>query len=85
MLKIDDQTLDCLEKQYPGIRDLIRKFEADVLPECQLCGSDDTVRVLIGIIGRTINISAATSRVKLIANGIGPEKYYCNACKRFFG
>lgn len=73
-----------IEEQYPGIRDSIREFEAAILPECQRCGSDDTCRVLIGIIGRTITIAAATTKVKLIANGIGPEKHYCNACKRFF-
>ncbi|MDZ4851488.1 MAG: hypothetical protein SGI77_19535 [Pirellulaceae bacterium] len=85
MLKIDDRTLASLEEQYPGIRESIRKFDAADLPDCAPCGSDRTSRVLTGIIGRTINIAAATTKVKLIANGIGPGGYYCNACERFFG
>jgi len=55
-----------------------------VLPQCPRCGSKDTADVQCGIIGRTINIAAATTRFKLIPNGPAPGKYFCNACDEFF-
>ena len=84
MLKIANKELVRLEKQYPGIANQIQQFENAVLPQCPRCGSKDTADVQCGIIGRTINIAAATTRFKLIPNGPAPGKYFCNACDEFF-
>ena len=84
MLKIDKKRLNHLEKKYPGIRESILRFDKAVLPVCTRCESKDTADVQCGIIGRTINIAAATTKIKLIANGPKPGKYFCNACEKFF-
>jgi|SRR5579884_175441 len=84
MLRIDRQQLDKLERDYLGIRKQILKFDEAELPSCSRCGSDDTATVNIGIIGRTINIAGATSKVKLLPNGPMPGKCFCNACSKFF-
>ncbi len=84
MLKINKQTLDHIERQYPGNRETILYFEEAKLPACLRCRSEDTADVQCGIIGRTINIAAATTKFKLIANGPKPGRYFCNACKEFF-
>ena len=84
MLKINKETLDHIEKQYPGIGKTILYFEKATLPVCSRCGSEDTADVQCGIIGRTINIAAATTKFKLIANGPKPGKYFCNACNECF-
>ena len=85
MLNVDKETLNSLEEKYPGIIASIRRFEAAELPACSLCGSEDTADVQCGVIGRTINIAAATSKIKLIANGPKEGEYFCNTCDRFFG
>ncbi len=85
MLKFDKKILQNLEISYPGIIDQIMRFENAELPACIFCGSDDTANVQVGIIGRTINISGATTKVKLIVNGPKPGIYYCNTCKKYFG
>lgn len=54
------------------------------LPPCPDCGSEDTASVQIGVIQRTMNIAAATTKFKLIPNGPKPGPYFCNACDRFF-
>lgn len=84
MLRIDAHALDRLERAYPGIVQTIRYFEAARLPGCSRCRSQDTASVQCGIIGRSINLAGATSKVKLIANGPKPGKYFCNACNEFF-
>jgi hypothetical protein len=84
MQEIDDDTLDELERRYPGIRDQILHFEDASLPACPRCGSQNTAEVNVGIIGRTISIAAATTKFKLIPNGPKPGHYFCNACKTFF-
>jgi hypothetical protein len=83
MLKVDVETLDRMEKQYPGIRDAIRRFDEAKLPTCQQCESVDTAQVLRGAIGRPINIAAATTKAVLVANDPQGE-YFCNTCKLFF-
>jgi hypothetical protein len=65
MLKVDKENLGEMEIKYPGIRETILHFEETKLPVCPRCGSDDTASVQSGIIGRTINISAATTKFKL--------------------
>jgi hypothetical protein len=84
VLTIDQSQLDRLEEKYPGIGETIRYFEEATYPACSPCHSEDTASVQCGIIGRTINIAAATTRFKLIANGPAPGRYYCNVCKQFF-
>jgi hypothetical protein len=84
MLKVDITALDHMEQQYPGIKEMILKFEAVHLPACVHCASSNTAKVQVGIIGRTITIAAATTKLKLIPNGPRPGDYFCNACKAFF-
>ena len=84
MLKIDKETLERMEKEYPGIRETILGFEEATLPVCSRCGSENTADAQCGIIGRTINIAAATTKFKVIANGPKAGKYFCNTCNEFF-
>lgn len=87
MLKITAQELQRYESLYSGIRETIMHFEANELPICPRCDSDDSSLVEAGIIGRTIHIAAATTKFHLVPNYEfdlhGP--YYCNACKMYFG
>ena len=84
MLRMNERALKEMEDQYPGITKQILRFENAVLPSCPHCASEDTADVQIGIIGRTIHITAATSKVKLIPNLPEPGKYFCNKCNKYF-
>ena len=84
MLKRDKETLDDMEKSYPGILEQILCFEEAKLPICPRCGSENTANVQVGIIGRTIHISSATTKFKLIPHGPKPGGYFCNICNEFF-
>jgi len=84
MLKINEKTLDHLEKQYPGIRKSILDREKATLPVCSRCGSHDTAVVNCGMVGRTINIAAATTKFKLVPNGPKSGDYFCNTCEQCF-
>lgn len=84
MLKIGETGIDSMEAQHPGIRGQIARFEAAELPSCPECGSVDTADVQVGIVGRTIYIAAATTKVTLVPNGPRPGRYRCNACKTYF-
>jgi hypothetical protein len=83
MLRVGQERLDEMEKQYPGIIRTILYFENAKLPACFGCGSEDTADVQRGLIGRTVNIATATTKFKLIPGGPAP-KYFCNTCGRFF-
>ena len=83
MLRLNNNDLNHLESQYPGIVKFIHYFEEAKLPVCLHCGSKDTAKVNCGITGRTIAIGAATTKFKLLANGILGE-YYCNSCEKLF-
>jgi hypothetical protein len=85
MLKVDEKTLDYMEKQHPGIRQTIRFFDEAVLPGCSRCGSANTATVGCGVIGRTIYLAGATTKFKLIPNPPKPGEYFCNDCNEFFG
>jgi hypothetical protein len=85
MLTTDEKTLDQMEEQHPGIRETILRIEEATMPACVRCGSDDTARVGCGIVGRTIYISAATTKFKLIPSGPAPGRYFCDTCSGFFG
>ena len=84
MLTVDNATLNRLDKRYPGIRKTILAFEKAALPACARCGSRDTADVGCGVIGRTIDIAAATTKFKLLPNGPAPGRYFCNTCQEFF-
>jgi hypothetical protein len=84
MLKLTGGQIEALESSHPGIKEQIQAFELAVLPVCPRCGSADTADVQVGIIGRTINLNAATTKIKLTPNGPRPGRYFCNACSKFF-
>ena len=84
MVKVDQETLDWMEKTYPGISESIRFREEATLPVCARCGSEDTASVGCGVIGRTINLALATTKFKLVPNSPSPGKYFCNTCNEFF-
>jgi hypothetical protein len=81
--KIDQATMDRMENSYPGISEQIRRFDAAKFPACPSCASTDTASVQVGVTGRTINLSAATTKFHLRANG-RPGDYFCTACKSYF-
>jgi len=85
MLKVDQATLEHMEAGYPGILQEIRYFEGAELPPCSHCGSTECADVQCGVIGCMINIAAAITKFKLIANGPKLGNFFCNACTRFFG
>ncbi len=84
MLKIDQTAIDRMEQSYPGIADQIRHFEAAGLPPCPNCGSTETASVQCGLIQRSINIFAATTKFHLVANLPKGAHFFCNACKQYF-
>jgi hypothetical protein len=84
MLKVNEKWLRDAEQHHPGIRQTIDYYEALDLPPCPGRGSSDTAAVSAGIVGRSIHVGAATTKMHLLPNGI-PEDYYCNACERYFG
>jgi hypothetical protein len=83
MLKISQEQLDHLEKQYPGIVKQIHGIENANLPSCPKCDSTDTAGVQVGLVGRSMSLAMATTKVCLLPNG-RPGNCFCNACKSFF-
>lgn len=83
MIKISEDRFKIYEQSYPGITEQILRYERGVLPPCIFCGSTDTAVVLRGIIGRTIHLASATSKVKLSIK-IGNRHFYCNTCQQPF-
>lgn len=85
MIKKTKDEIRQMEKNYPGITESIWGFEFAVLPPCPHCGSEDTAQIQCGIIGRTIHIASATSRIKLLFNYDGKGQFHCNTCAERFG
>jgi hypothetical protein len=85
MLKVDQATIDRMERSYPGITEQIHHFDTAGLPACPHCNSSNTASVQIGLVQRAINIAAATTKFRLIPNESKPGPYFCNDCKRYFG
>jgi hypothetical protein len=88
MLKISKMELlwwDISEWRWGGFILSVLHFEMAKLPPCAHCGSENTADVQVGVVQYTMNLAAATSKFKLIPNGPKPGKYFCNACKKFFG
>ena len=85
MLKVDQNTLAEMERQHPGLVKTIMFFENAQLPVCSLCGSDNTAEVNVGIVGRSIYLVSATTKVKLVPNKVNKlGKYFCQTCNKFF-
>ena len=85
MIRIIDEEIKKLESQYPGITEQIWCFEQSDLPACPVCGSSDTASVQVGIIGRTIAIGSATTKVHLMGNVNDRGIHFCNVCRQQFG
>ena len=85
MIKITEVQLKSMEEQRPGITEQILRFEHADLPACPTCGSVDTASVQVGVMGRTINIGAATTKIHLMLNGNDEGIYFCNVCRKQFG
>ena len=84
MLKLSRKELGDLEKQHPGIKETVFHFENAKLPACPHCQSSDTAQVGCGIVGRSISVTTATTKFKLIPNSPKPGEYFCNSCENFF-
>jgi len=85
MIRKTEYEIKQLESQYAGITAQIWRFEQADLPACPVCGSTDTASVQIGVIGRTINIGAATTKFHLMLNENDKGIYFCNVCRKQFG
>jgi hypothetical protein len=84
-LRIKPDEFGALERQYPGILGSIFAFESNSLPDCPHCSSDNTALVQAGVIGRTIHIAAATTKMHLTPNGApSGERHYCKSCCCYF-
>lgn len=85
MLKVPEAEVARLAEQYPGILDAIDAAERAVVPPCPSCGAKDGARVHVGIVGRSLALARATTKVKLLGTGPAPGAYFCNACQRYYG
>lgn len=83
MIKISESQFKTYEQNYPGITEQILRYDNRVLPPCVFCGSTDTAVVLRGIVGRTLHLAFATSKVNLNAES-GSRHFYCNTCRQPF-
>jgi len=83
MLKITEDAICELDRQYPGFRDALAVYESRELPSCPTCGSIETAVVITGFVGMTISLSAATTKIRLVPNG-HPADFYCRACDEYF-
>ena len=85
MIKITEHEIRKMEEQRPGITEQIWDFENMDLPACPVCGSTDTASVQAGVIGRTMNINLATTKIHSMLNWNGKGIYFCNVCRQQFG
>ncbi len=84
MIKISEDRFKVYEQNYPGITEQILRYEAANLPACPQCGAADTAIVIGALVGRTIHLASATTKVHLTPNGSSQGTYYCNTCKAYF-
>ena len=84
MLKVSPEQLESMEQSYPGIKEQVISQEEAVLPLCSSCGSANTALVSVGVVGRSMSIAGATTKIKLIPNGPKPGDYFCNECRKFW-
>lgn len=85
MPKRQPAKLAASERDYPGITAAIRAFADADNPPCPKCASADVAQVRCGVIGRSIRMAAATTKLKLVPNGPVPGAYFCNRCQKYFG
>jgi hypothetical protein len=83
MIRVDEEWLERVETLHPGIGRSIAYYEGLDVPPCPKCASADTASVSAGIVGRSIHVACATSKMRLVPNG-HPADYYCNSCGRYF-
>ena len=83
MLKVDREWIDRVETRYEGFREMVYRWDAMELPPCALCGSADTAKVSAGLVGRSIHLAGATTKIRLLPNG-HPADFYCNQCDQYF-
>jgi hypothetical protein len=83
MLKVDDAWLRAAEARYPGFKATLDHYETQALPPCPACGSTETAKTSTGLVGYSMALAAATTKIKLIPNGPSAD-FYCNACDKFF-
>lgn len=84
MARRQEKDMDKAEERYPGITEQIRSYRNAELPARPRCQSEDTARVSCGIIGRSIVIAGATTKIRLIPNPPKPGEYFCNECQKYF-
>lgn len=84
MLKVNDDWLRQAEAAYPGFQKTLMHYESAALPACTACRSSNTAAVSGGVIGRTIALAAATTKMKLLPNADGTARHFCNDCEQFF-
>jgi hypothetical protein len=83
MLTASDEWIRKAEAMYPGFRKTLDYYEALALPPCPRCGSTHTAKVSSGLVGRSISLAAATTKMKLVPNG-HPADFHCGGCEQFF-
>jgi len=85
MVKLSRREIDRLEQQYPGFKDTLEYYENLSVPPCPRCASWDTATVSYGLVGRSINMAAATRKMKLVPNVEDRRApFFCNACQKSF-
>lgn len=83
MLKVNEEWILAAEEKDPGFRKTLDYYEALNLPPCPTCGSIQTAKVSTGLVGRSINLAAATTKIMLVPNG-HPAGFHCGDCDHFF-
>lgn len=83
MLKVGEDSLERMEPLYPGIRESVAYYESLYLPRCATCASEDTAKVSTGLMGRSIQVASATTKMHFRPNG-HPADYFCNTCGQYF-
>lgn len=84
MLTNNKETLERLEKKYPGVVETIQGYEKAAIAACMHCGSANTAQVSCGITGRSMSIAASTTKFKLVPAAPKLGAYFCNSCSRFY-
>ena len=84
MLKVSPEQLESMSQSYPGIKKQVISWEETDCPLCSSCGSANTAVVSVGVVGRSMSIAGATTKIKLVPNGPKPGDYFCNECSKFW-
>lgn len=83
MWNVGEDSLETMERLYPGIRKTVEYYESLHLPHCATCASEDTAKVRAGTSSRSIHAASATTKMHLRSKG-HPADYFCNACGQYF-